>query len=876
MAITIGQQLGSYEITGLLGKGGMGEVYRARDTKLKRDVAIKILPEEFSRDADRVSRFQREAQLLASLNHPNVAAIYGLEDRAIIMELVEGPTLVERLKSGPLPLHEALKIAVQIANALEAAHEKGVVHRDLKPANIKGPIDGRVKVLDLGLATALPGTEPESSDPSNSPTLTMGGTEIGVILGTAAYMSPEQASGKRVDKRSDIWSFGVVLWEMLTGRRAFPGEAFSEIIGNVLNREPDWDALPDATPESIRLLVRRCLKKDPTLRLQDIGDARIEIEDALQPSPGAPARHDRPTTSHRYVLWIGAAVALLVGGRFAGVHLLDKPQVQEPEMRVEINTPPTSAPDDFALSPDGQHIVFAANGDGPLRLWLRALDKSAAQPMAGTDGGSFPFWSADNRSIGFFAKGKLYRIDVDGGPPQVLGSADDGRGGTWNVDGTILFGTARGPLFRIRATGGDALAVTRLDPPRQLSHRSPHFLPDGNHFLFYATGSPEASGIYLGSLDGEEPKRLTAADTHGAHLQPDLILFVRQGALVARRLDYGRGELKGDPVMLADAVGHFSVAAGNRVAYRAGSAVRRQLSWFAWTGKALGVAGDADANTLNFPELSPDGRRVAVARRVQENVDVWLMDLVRGGFSRFTFDEAIESDPVWSPDGSQIAFMSYRKGTENFNLYLKPFNGVGSGELLVKTAYPTSPLDWSPDGRFLLYWESDPKTAGDLWVLEMSGSERKPRVVVNTPFEERRGQFSPDSRWLAYETNESGRFEIVVQPFPELTGKWQVSTGGGTEPRWRADGKELYYIAPDGKMMAARVTTLTNNRRGDSRFEAGAPVALFPTRIVGGANAFKAQYAVSRDGRFLINTQVDESNTTPITLILNWHPERGK
>jgi Tol biopolymer transport system component len=574
---------------------------------------------------------------------------------------------------------------------------------------------------------------------------------------------------------------------------------------------------------------------------------------------------------------LGVAAVLIAAMAMPTVRHLR--EMLPPEMRVEISTPSTSTPLQFALSPDGRHIVFVASGDGRQRLWLRPLDRTEAQPMAGTEGAEYPFWSADSRSVGFFASTKLYRVDITGSPPQVLASAPSSRGGTWNADGTILM-TARtvNPVSRIAASGGDPVDVTRLDPPRQLSHRFPHFLPDGRHFLFYVTGLPESSGIYLGSLDAGDARRLTAADTPGAFLKPDRVVFMRQGALVARRLDLARGELTGDPVTLADPVGYdgtgpmggFSVSGDGQVAYRAGGAGRQQLTWFDRTGKAVGAAGEPDANGMQSPELSPDGRRVAMIRTVQNNADVWLMDLVRGGLTRLTFDAGLENSPAWSPDGMRIGFSSNLKGA--YDLFVKPSNGAGVEEILLEAPNTKITQDWSKDGRFLLYYEVNPKTGRDLWALEMTGNDHKPRVVANTPFEEVLAQFSQDGRWVAYQTNESGRFEIVVQPFPDANGKWQVSTGGGVAPRWRADGKEIYFIAPDATMMAVPITA------SGKTFEAGTPISLFPTRIVGGGtvNTNKPQYAVARDGRFLINQPVKEDTTTPITLLMNWNPGARK
>jgi serine/threonine protein kinase/Tol biopolymer transport system component len=873
MAIAIGTQLGSHEITALLGKGGMGEVYRARDTKLKREVAIKILPEEFSRDGDRVSRFQREAEVLASLNHPNIAGIYDLAEasgtRFLVLELVEGETLADRIAQGPIPVEEALALAKQICEALEAAHERGIIHRDLKPANVKITSSGKVKVLDFGLAKATDAS-PTSAALSNFPTM-LSGTMRGLIIGTAAYMSPEQAKGRPVDRRTDIFAFGCVLYEMLAGRPVFEGEEVAEILAQVLTRDPDWTRLPTHVPLRIRELLRFCLQKDVKKRRSDAADLRIDIEEAMT-EPEAVASAVAPGRQLR-LAWGVAAVASFLLAVLAAVHFREKAP-ESPEMRLEISTPSTSAPLEFALSPDGRYIVFVASGNGPQRLWLRALDKTDAQPMSGTEGANDPFWSADSRSIGFTATGKLKRIDIAGGPPQELANTSVPRTGAWNGSGTILFSASVGPLLRIASSGGEPVAVTRFDA-RQSDHRFPQFLPDGRHFVFYAAGTPDGTGIYLGSLDGGESKRLAGADTAGVYLAPGRIAFVRQSTLFAQHLDLERAELTGDPIRVADSVatngvgfGGFSASVDGRLAYRGGAGLR-QLTWYNRVGKVVGVAGESDPY-LFYPELSPDGRRVALQRSVTQNfVDVWLTDLVRGGTTRFTFDPAIDGAPLWSPDGISIAFASNRKGP--YGLYLKPSSGAGAEQLLLETPNHSYPQDWSKDGRFLLYSQTDPKTGRDLWALPMTGNDRKPIAVVNTRFEELNGQFSPDGRWVAYETNESGRFEIIVQPFPVPSSKWPVSTGGGIQPRWRADGKELYFIGLDRKLMAASVTA------SGVTFAVGTPVALFPAPpLVPGAGFNKHQYAVSSDGRFLINQAVEESTTTPITVILNLHPERGR
>jgi Tol biopolymer transport system component len=871
----IGREVLHYQVLSLLGRGGMGEVYRARDLKLKREVAIKILPDEFARDPERVSRFRREAEVLASLNHPNIAAIYDFEEagglRFLVLELVDGETLADRLNRGPIPVREALGIAKDICEALEAAHEKGVVHRDLKPANVKITVDGQVKVLDFGLAKALE-IAPANPALSNSPTLSMAATNAGVVLGTAAYMSPEQARGRAVDRRTDIFAFGCVLYEMLTGRPAFEGEDVTEILGRVVTGDPEWNRLPDETPVVIRRMLRRALKRDSRQRLGDIRDARLEIEEELS-APLQVISQESAASRRPWAKWIGAVAA---AGVIVALAVPAARHLREPlpaEMRVEISTPATSAPGEFSLSPDGKYIAFIASGDGVQRLWLRLLAQTEPRPLAGTEGANNPFWSADSRSIGFFASTRLYRIDIAGGPPQVLANAAQGRGGTWNADGTILFSTlGSSPILRVSASGGvEPAAVTHLVVGRQAYHRYPQFLPDGRHFLYYSQGITEATGLYLGSLDGGEPKRLTAVDSQGAYMDPDMVLFVQQGTLVAKRLDLKRGELTGDPMTLANSVGSdllnpgaFSVS-HNHVAYRSGGGGLMQLTWFDRSGKAVGQAGEADSNLL-FPDLSPDGRHVAVTRTVQGNMDIFLMDLLRGGSpTRFTSDPTNEVLPMWSPDGKQVVFSSNQKG--NFDLYIKPANGVGVTQLLLGSKKAKAAQDWSRDGRFLLYYETDDKMGRDLWAMEMNGKERKQFAVANTPSEETMAQFSPDGHFVAYQTNESGMFQIVVQTFPTVTRKWPVSTGGGVEPRWRSDGKELYFISPDAKLMAATVKT------SGTGFEAEIPVALFQTRIVGGAGASnRPQYDVSRDGRFLINQQAEQSTASPIVLILNWKP----
>jgi Tol biopolymer transport system component len=613
------------------------------------------------------------------------------------------------------------------------------------------------------------------------------------------------------------------------------------------------------------------LEKDADHRVRDVRDVRIEIESALK-EPAATEMPPTASAKRARLGWIAATVMTLAFAGTTGLYLTQK-LATSPEMRVEISTPSTMVPLEFALSPDDRYIVFVASGDGPQRLWLRSMAKTGAQPMAGTEGADNPFWSPDSRSIGFFAAGKLKRIDISGGSPQTLANAPVPRGGTWNSEGTILFGSSVStPLLRISASGGEPHVVTRLDPPRQNSHRFPHFLPDGHHFLFYSLGSVEASGIYLGSLGSSATKRLASANSEAEYLAGGIV-FVRQTKLLVQHLDLSRAQLTGEPVVVADPVGSspqtgggFSLSTDGLLAYRSGPGALRQLRWYDRSGKALGVAGEPDSNLILYPELSPDGQHVALQRIVENNIDVWLLDLVRGGLTRFTSDAAVDTAPVWSPDGNQISFSSTRSGPNN--LYVKPANLAHNEDLLLETPSTKYPQDWSKDGRFLVYSEENPKTGRDLWALPLTGTDRKPIAIANTPFEEMNGQFSPDGHWVAYQASESGQFQIVVQPFPAPTGKWQVSTNGGSQPRWRVDGKQLYFVAPDGKMMAVSINSSGTN------FAATAPVALFSTNLAPGAGTNKQEYMVSREGRFLLNEQKDLSTNNPITLILNWKPPK--
>ncbi len=890
MNVTAGDRIGPYEIKALLGEGGMGVVFHARDTALQRDVALKLLPEQFASDRERFARFQREAQVLASLNHPNVAQIYGIETsgtfQCLVMEFVEGETLEDRIKRGPVPVEDALHIARQIAEALKAAHQKGVTHRDLKPANIRCTHDGRVKVLDFGLAKVREASAPPTSL-SSYPTL-LSGSMPGTLLGTPSYMSPEQVKGKEADPRSDVWAYGCVLYEMLTGAIAFGGETAGDVLAAVLRGEPDWDRLPLDTPEGIRRLIRRCLIKDPQDRLQDIGDARIEIDDAqLRPGRTEHGRVAGPSPWPKEMRpWILFAILVGLIGILTVFRALRPTAEAPPEMRVDISTPAANDPGSVAISPDGRKIVYEANSDGP-RLWLRTLSSTSARPLPGTDGASYPFWSPDSRSVGFFADGKLKRTNIDGGYVQTLSAATTGHGGTWNRDGTILFApsTNNRPIYRIPAGGGEPVAVTKLDPPRQGGHNSPEFLPDGNHFLFYASG--ELPGIYVGQLDRPDTQRLFDVDSNTAAVYSPSgeILFIRQGKLFAQEFDAKRLATRGDPFPMTEDTGSaqrpvavVSASAAGPIVYRTSPESDRRSAWFDRSGKLIEAVNNIDNSTDLDPALSPDGRRLAIAKTVNGNKDIWLLELGRGVLSRFTFEPGINGRPVWSPDGSEIVFYSNRKGV--FDLYWKSASGTGDEQPLLESPMTKVPMDWSGDGAFLLYRNDDPQTGADLWVLRMNGADTKTTgpghqrtdtarqafPVVQTPFQDRDGQFSPDVKWLAYQSNESGHFEIYVQPFPSSGAKTQISSNGGMQVRWRQDGKELFYVSLDDRLMAVPIKSAGAGKT----FEAGAPLPLFAPHIGGAGQQNRQQYIVSGDGqRFLMNTVTNEA-PSPITLIINW------
>jgi Tol biopolymer transport system component len=891
MALAPGTCLGPYEIVAALGAGGMGEVYRARDTRLKRDVAIKVLPDGFSQDSDRLARFQREAELLATLNHPNIAAVYGLEKTndltGIVLELVEGETLADLIARGPLG--EALPIARQICDALEAAHEKGVIHRDLKPANIKVTPTGQVKVLDFGLAKML---EPDASPTSltMSPTLSVRATYAGVILGTAAYMSPEQARGKPVDRRTDVWAFGCVLFEMLTGRQAFdPGETVSDAVAAVLTREPGWNTLPARTPPAIRRLLRRCLQKDPQQRIPHIGVARIEIEEARAESATSsdvPVRQARPRLGER-VLWaVGALLLLAIGlvaniaGRKDVIPTVVRFEIQPPSGEV---FPGAQGVPRFAVSPDGQHIAFVS--DLPAKrdaLWIRSLNALDAKLIRGTEllpdvgragGLQQPFWSPDSRNIAFFDErgGKLRKVDIHGGAVETVWELPGNQyGGSWNASGIMLVATlATRGIQRISDKGGAPEQVTTVDTPhREISHLWPQFLPDGRHFLYHVqTAGPAPSAIYVGSLDAPDRKRLIDSDYMGQFAPPNQLLYMRGTSLVAQTVDLSTFELTGEPSLLAESImgtrnGRAGISASDTgvLVYVPGPGDTQsyQIAWRDRSNTPPELFGPA-VGALGL-RLSPDGKKVAFTDVVADGrAAIWVYDVDRKVRSALTTDHpSRDSSPIWSPDGAQLVFRSRgENGTDG--LYQKPATGAIAEKLLIQfePGAQVMPLDWSSDSESIVFR----KTVGGrsaLWVLSHPADPKPVTYLSNPSFSYIDAALSPNGRWAAYASNESGTYQVHVQPFPDPSGdKRQISSTGGTNPRWRRDGRELYYVDLDGRIIAVSVTTA-----GD--FNVGKSTPLFATPL--GLSSFD----VTADGEHFVLLGPPSATSTPLTVTLNW------
>ena len=879
-----GDALGPYRVDALIGKGGMGEVYRGTDTRLGRPVAIKVSAREFS------DRFEREAQAISSLNHPNICTLYDVGPNYLVMEFVEGDTLAYLIKQGPIPLEKALQYATQIADALSAAHAKGIIHRDLKPANIILTGSG-VKVLDFGLAKLNAAAKFGASGSSEMVTKTEPMTESGSILGTLHYMSPEQAEGKETDERSDIFSFGAVLYEMLTGKRAFDGESKTAILAAVLKDQPEpIQQFQPMVPRALDRVVRKCLEKKPAERWHSAYDLKqtLELIDLAGPtnasasmsSSGIQPVVDLP--SRRKWLWPAVAGVIAVGAALALWAPWRKPTPTQ-AVRFEVGPSQKMTFIDqaaMAVSPDGRWMVFPATGDdGVQHYYIRALDGVEVRALPGADGGQTPAsWSYDSRWVIFLTGNKLKKVDIQGGPAQNIADFPTNRlgGAGWNSDGVIIAGTDGSPLLRVSASGGQATPITAL-APGESGHRWPQFLPDGKHFLYHRASSDAAKiGVYIGSLDAQpnqqSMQRLLATDRQAYYAAAPgggtgHLIFLRGATLMAQAFDPSKLTLSGEPVAIADGVdsfsttnhGLFSVSDTGTLVYRGGSGPQTVLTWFDQQGNPAGTMGDP--GDYSYPAISPDGSRVAVAMGGVMDRDIWILDVARGASTRFTFDPARDDAPAWSPDGKNIAFSSNRDG--QLDIYTKPADGSGEEKLLLHTNEYKFVQRWTRDGRFLLFDSTGAKTAQDIWALPfMAGA--KPVALLKTQFTEQRERVSPDGRWLAYTSNESGTPEIYVRPFtpeaPAGTGaKWLVSKGGGFRSLWRPDSKELFYLGPT-QVMAVDIDT-------SKGFQAGTPRRMF-TAPQGAANA---SWDLSPDGkRFLFVAPPGVGHVIPFTVIVNW------
>jgi len=894
-ATLTGRRIGVYQVLARLGAGGMGEVYRAHDTRLGRDVAIKILPSAFTSDPDRLARFEREARMLASLNHPHIGAIYGVEEEsgdggthvaALILELVEGQTMAERLARGPLPAAEALTFARQVADALDAAHEKGIVHRDLKPANIKITSDGAVKVLDFGLAKLDARGAFDAGALSQSPTVTIGGTREGVIVGTAGYMSPEQARGTSVDKRTDVWAFGCVLYEMLTGRLAFAGETVSDTIAAVLGREPDWDALPDETSPGLRRLLQRCLDKDPRRRLRDIADARIELEDTLAASSASLISTSARDASHRRAVpWYAVATVVLSAliATIAVWNLKPVPATApQSEARLTlpvpegIRLPLGSFGSVIAVSPDGNHVAFVGESANTDRLYLRTLKDADTKMLPDTDDAAQPFFSPDSRWLAFFAGGKLKKVPTTGGVPVVVCDVPASRGGFWSENGTIVFSPqARAGLFQVSADGGAAKQITTLDTSRgETSHRLPELLPGGETILFAAYGATyQDVAIVAQSLKTGERQVLIEGASLPRYVSTGHLLYVqpkRPGTVMAVAFDPKSQRIMGTPAPVVEGVlsergdyAHWSIARSGMLVYAPGGfqEPKSNLVYVDRKGVATPV-GTPLLRPYSFPRLSPDGRRLVITLQGIQSV-LWIYERATGTFNRLTF--AGNNDwAAWTPDGKRVTYASNR--AEPWRLFWKSADGSGNEEpLLAMKVGNQQPYSWSPDGKVLVYSDGRPEAGQDIWALRVDG-DRQPTPILHTLASEVDARLSPDGRWLAYASDESGRYEVYVQSFSGSGGKWQISSNGGREPVWAHNGRELFY-RNEGKMLAAEVATQPTFQAATSRLLFQGPYEATTT--------LSPDYDVTPDDqRFVMVQRSDQqSPTTDFNVVVNWLEE---
>jgi eukaryotic-like serine/threonine-protein kinase len=879
-------RLGNYELLSLLGAGGMGQVYRARDVRLSRSVAIKMLRGDAADIVELRERFEREARAVASLNHPHICTLYdiGCEDSVdyLVMELVEGETLGNLLEKGALSADQAVLYAIQIADALDQAHRRGVVHRDLKPGNIMVTKAG-VKMLDFGLAKLQPISTAELTGTDISTRFL---SREGTVLGTPQYMSPEQLRGRAADARTDIFALGVVLYEMIAGRRAFEGGCEADVAAAILSSQPpSLMSTQRGVPPPLDHVVKRCLAKDPDERWQTARDAMLELEwigeaPALPSGPaGAPSRWQR----------LGWPMAALLAVMLAFLAILYLRRPAPPwlrEGRFAVSVPVGASLEDSApvLSPDGSQLAFIATQDGQRRLWIRRLDSLAVQALPGTEGASGPFWSPQGNAIGFFSGGKLKEINVSGGGPQVLCDAMAGRGGTWNREGVIVFASSVSDgLYRISAAGGEPVPVTTLNPARlENSHRWPKFLPDGRHFLYYIrSGKAETQGIFLGTLNAQstsaDRRPLLNVDSNAEYVPMrnpgGLLLFVRERGLIAQPFDADRLRTTGEPFLIVenvsglknDAAACFSASENGVLAFGDFPSPQSKLIRFDRLGRRLTEM--LEPGPYMRVRLSPNEKQAAVytMNPLKGAAEIWLVELSHGLQTRFTTGRTGEMYPVWSPDGRRIAFSSLRDGV--YNLYQKASAGTGVEELLVKSNVSKWPVDWSRDGRFILYQVDDPKTHTDIWVLALTG-ERRPFQLLGTEFVERNARFSPEGRWVAYASNETGQFEIYVLSFPDSSVKRRISINGGDRPVWRGDGMELFYVMPGGELMAAPMKANPGLEVGAAKRILGA-VSLEPSSVVTWTN-----YDVAAEGQqFLAAISVKRTSPAPITIIMNWFPQ---
>ena len=870
MALETGTKLGPYEVVSPLGAGGMGEVYKAADTRLNRTVAIKVLPAHFSANAEMKQRFEREAQAIAGLNHPNICTLYDVGRQSgvdfLVMEYLEGETLAQRLTRGALPLNEALKVGIAIADALDKAHGQGVTHRDLKPGNVMLTESG-AKLLDFGLAKL------KQQDQTSGSTAQRTGSDTtpGVILGTMQYMAPEQLEGKEADARTDIFAFGAVLHEMLTGKKAFDGRSQALLIASIMTADPEplSKSMPDV-PSALDYVLKRCLAKDPEQRLQTAWDLVSQLKWIAE--EGSEAGAAAPAASRQHRLGLVARVTLLVAALLVAVMALPTVRYYRGDQRGEetrflITVPDMPISEAVSISPDGRLVAYSGRDSASTSLFVRPINTDLATKLAGTEGAGRMFWSPDSRFIAFFAGGKLKKVEAAGGPPQNICETADLLGGTWNSEGTILFASTRG-LQRVLAAGGEPQAVAV--PQKDAHAQEPYFLPDGHHYLYTASSGGQAStaAIYAGSLDSQDATRLITATSNASYVEPGYLLYHREGTLYTQPFNPRRLALTGEAIRVADKIPYGTTGAAAFAASQTGILIFRNnpqpaaasggsaninsiavapLLWIDRSGTKVEQAGAV--GPWAGVDLAPDGKRTAVHRHDADGGDVWIFESGKDTPSKFTFGAGQDNSmPVWSPDGSRIAFGSRRNG--KWGLYLKLADNTKNEELLIESEIPAMPMSWSPDSKLLVYWTSDPKTGGDVWAFPVTG-EKKPMPIVQTAADERNPQVSPDGKWVAYSSNETGRSEIYIKAFPDGPAKIQVSVNGGVFPRWRRDGKELYFLnlVSLGSMMASDIHT------SGSSIQRDVPRVLFQSVFVSSIH-MGGQYhafAVAPTGqRFLI------------------------